>query len=74
MMGEEDDERILITLPLGLITSTVIDPLWTAILSQAWKSRIRTMKVKVFDKRKLSWAQIDTTPVGQAEGRDRRSI
>ena len=46
IMGEEDDERILITLPLGFITSTVIDPLWTAILSQAWKSGIRTLKVK----------------------------
>ena len=46
MMGEEDDERILITLPLGFITSTVIEPLWTAILSQAWKSGIRTLEVK----------------------------
>ena len=47
MMGEEDDERILITLPLGFITSTVIDPLWTAILNQAWKSRIKTKKLSI---------------------------
>ena len=32
-------ELALITLPLGFITSTVMEPLWTAILSQACKIR-----------------------------------
>ena len=63
---EEKGEEIGITLPLGFITSTVIDPLWTAILSQAWKIRGQVILNECWE--------TDKTPVDQAEGHGRRSI